>query len=322
MDWLDTTIKNSRYLLKNTDSNISNSIKITLNKLIQMFDWNLPDTISTEYLEKLLLTKGEAFICRYNGDLTVFEISSGGGVLDRYYRPKQVIIVNPWINFNETIDVNYLNDYVKEKGGVIVKNDSTKTGLLWILQKYAALLNDNEISMRNLSIDLRDTKTYIANDKQTANSINQYLQNKEKGENGYITTSKVNLGMATSESSSVNGGNNLKSLIEYHQYLKASELNELGIQANYNMKRESINSNESQLSVDALLPLPDNMLRCRKQACDLLNLVFDCGASVDYNSAWEKIQNEIEQSEEQGQEDNEPATETKPKEEVIEDVQN
>ena len=50
MDWLDTTIKNSRYLLKNTDSNISNSIKITLNKLIQMFDWNLPDSISTEYL--------------------------------------------------------------------------------------------------------------------------------------------------------------------------------------------------------------------------------------------------------------------------------
>ena len=69
MDWLDTTIKNSRYLLKNTDSNISNSIKITLNKLIQMFDWNLPDSISTEYLEKLLLTKGEAFICRYNGVL-------------------------------------------------------------------------------------------------------------------------------------------------------------------------------------------------------------------------------------------------------------
>ena len=89
------------------------------------------------------------------------------------------------------------------------------------------------------------------------------------------------------------------------------------------MKRESINSNESQLSVDALLPLPDNMLRCRKQACELLNLVFDCGASVEYNSAWEKIQNEIEQSEEQEQEDNEPTEETKPQEEVVEnDVQN
>ena len=57
-----------------------------------------------------------------------------------------------------------------------------------------------------------------------------------------------------------NNGSYLTQFIEYQQYLKGSLYNELGLSANYNMKREAIGKGESTLDEDALLPLCDNML--------------------------------------------------------------
>ena len=90
-------------------------------------------------------------------------------------------------------------------------------------------------------------------------------------------------------------------LIEFHQYIKASLYNDLGLQSNYNMKRESINSNESQLNEDQLHPLIDDMLTERKEAIEKVNNMFGTSISVEFNSAWEvnekQEEAEIEQME-------------------------
>ena len=72
------------------------------------------------------------------------------------------------------------------------------------------------------------------------------------------------------------------------QYLKASLLNELGLEANYNMKRESLNATEAQMGDDALQPLIDNMLKCRQEAAEKINEMFGTDISVEFNSAWEE----------------------------------
>ena len=87
---------------------------------------------------------------------------------------------------------------------------------------------------------------------------------------------------------------NLTDLIETVQYLKASWFNELGLNANYNMKRESINSGESQLNDDALLPLVDDMLRRRQEGAEEVNKLFGTEISVELASAWEDNAQEIE----------------------------
>jgi len=78
------------------------------------------------------------------------------------------------------------------------------------------------------------------------------------------------------------------------QYTKASWFNELGLNANYNMKRESINSDESQLNDDALLPLVDDMLNCRRLAAEKVNAMFGTSISVDFASSWQDNQQEID----------------------------
>ena len=59
------------------------------------------------------------------------------------------------------------------------------------------------------------------------------------------------------------------------------------------MKRESINSNESQLNDDMLHPLIDDMLRERKEGIDRVNALFGLNIKVDFASAW--LENEKEE---------------------------
>lgn len=68
--------------------------------------------------------------------------------------------------------------------------------------------------------------------------------------------------------------------------MKASWFNDTGLNANYNMKRESINSNESQLNDDMLMPTVDDMLDCRQEGLEKVNAMFGTNITVELNSSW------------------------------------
>ena len=60
------------------------------------------------------------------------------------------------------------------------------------------------------------------------------------------------------------------------------------------MKRESINSGESQLNNDMLMPLIDSMLYCREEALKKVNAMYDTNITVRKSSSWEDNQIEID----------------------------
>jgi hypothetical protein len=62
--------------------------------------------------------------------------------------------------------------------------------------------------------------------------------------------------------------------------------NELGLNANYNMKRERLNLGEVSMNVDVLLPYVDNMLKERQNAVEKINEMFDTEISVKLASSW------------------------------------
>ena len=87
--------------------------------------------------------------------------------------------------------------------------------------------------------------------------------------------------------------NDINSLIELRQYQLAQFFMELGINANYNMKKEAVSSEEFRMNDDALMPLIDQMLECRKMACKKINELFGLEIDVELNSAWLKLAKEI-----------------------------
>ena len=164
------------------------------------------------------------------------------------------------------------------------------------MQKWATLLAENELSMSINDILSRVLAIISANDDNTAKSAKKFLDDVVKGTIGVVEGNVFTEGITTSNFSN-NAKSSLTDLIEVEQYCKASWFNELGLNANYNMKRESINGNEADLNNDSLMPLIDDMLICRQQGWKEVEQLFGVHVEVGLDGAW--LDNQIEINEEQ-----------------------
>ena len=150
-------------------------------------------------------------------------------------------------------------------------------------------------------------KILTADNDATKESIKQMYKDVEDGTGFGIVVTKKFMEESNVDKIELRSQSNqmqLKDIIETKQYLMGSWLNEMGLNANYNMKREAINESEADLNEDSLLPLIDDMLHQRKLICDALNEKFkdyltDGEVSVELSSSWKKIRKEIKLREEQ-----------------------
>lgn len=262
-----------------------------LTRMLRMFQYkNLPDTIPHEILDRYLFENGIACITKVNGELRVF-YGNLGGPQDVYYRPTTFIVSNPHIKaggeiFTANIPVFTCNNPdVGQPTGVLMRNDTDWIGLHPLLARYAYLLAENTLTLRTADVMLRIIALLTAKtDKERASSI-EYLKSIEKGELGVIGESSFHEGVEM-QSPPSNNGSYLTQFIEYQQYLKGSFFNEIGLSANYNMKREAIGKGESTLDEDAILPLCDNMLKTRQEDIERVNQMFGTDISVEFSSSW------------------------------------
>jgi len=251
-----------------------------------MFKWDgLPDTIPELYLELFLQTNGNVCFYRHNGNLYVF-CGGLGGEPDVYYMPTLYTISNPALKISKTLKI--------DKDCVVMPNDSLYMGLLPLNKRYATALTENELSIKVAQINSRVTTLISAKDDRTKASAEKYLDDIADGKLAIIGENTFLEDLRTQPYGNTSHSNLLTNLIEMEQYLKASWYNGIGLNANYNMKRESLNSSESQMNNDALLPLVDDMLNCRKKAIVKVNEMFGTNISVDFSSSWKDNMQEIE----------------------------
>ena len=84
-------------------------------------------------------------------------------------------------------------------------------------------------------------------------------------------------------------GSDIKSLIELKQYILGTFYQELGIQSQFNMKREAINEAEAALSEDILYPLIDDMLVQRQIGLEKVNKMYGTNITVELSSVWKQL---------------------------------
>lgn len=276
-----------------------------LNRTQSMFKWsNLPETIPERSLELFLQTNGNVCFAEIDGNLYVFT-GGLGGEPDPYYMPTIYTIANPALKISKTLKIN--------DDCVVMPNDSLYLGLIPMFSRYATAITENELSMKIAQINSRIINALSAPDDSTQKSAEIFLEKIEDGDLGVIAENAFLDGIKSIPYSGNKGTSAMTDLIEMEQYLKASWFNELGLNSNYNMKRESLNTAESQMNHDALLPLVDDMLKNRKNSIKKVNEMFGTNISVDYNSAWEDNAIELEiaqkdfsdQSEDNGTEETE-----------------
>ena len=261
-------------------------IMYMLNRTQSMFRWSgLPESIPQRVLELYLQINGNVGFYQYEGTLYVFR-GGLGGEPDVYYMPTIFTIANPALNITKNLRIG--------EECVVIPNDSLYLGLMPLFDKYASLMAENELSISLATINSRIIELISAQDDRTRMSAQKFLDDIRDGKQGVISSNEFLDGVKAQPYGSTGNSNVITNLIELEQYIKASWYNELGLNSNYNMKRESLNSEESQLNHDSLLPLIDDMLKQRQDGAKRVNDMFGTDISVEFNSAWEDNQEEID----------------------------
>ena len=255
-----------------------------LAKTVSMFECeNMPDTIPYKELEKLLQVNGFAFITKVNGELYAFN-GGLGGVPDVYGNPTKIVISNPSLNFNETLDL--------KKDGVLIINDDFQLGLIPLFNRYNTFLIENDINMMMYGYNSRTQKLISASDDKTKQSAQLAVKKAIDGEIEVIGESVIFDGIKVHSGANASGVS-ITNLTEFHQYIKASLYNEIGLSANFNMKRERLTAGEIEVGDDSNYPFVYNMLKCRVKAIELLNEMFNLNINVDFGSVWAKSSKEV-----------------------------
>ena len=276
-DWGIYTGISNNYEFKDKETNINNSILYMLNRSMMIFKYEgLPDTLPKKEIEKMLQVNGYCFIMEVDENLYGFN-GGLGGERDVYNRPTEITISNPALKLNKTVRLS---------DGVLIKNDDMMQGLIPIYAKYSSILAENEITMILSNVNKRVNNLISVSDDNTAESARVYLKKLMEGDIGFIFENKLYDSLKTNPTTP-QGTGNLQDLFEFHQYIKASMYNEIGLNANFNMKRSRLVSDEVELNLDSLYPLVDNMLEQRKQGVQDIKDKFNIDISVEFSSSWE-----------------------------------
>lgn len=277
------------------ETSIFNYVQYMFDRTNRMFKYSgLPDTIPEYMLEYMLQIYGSVAVLEHNGDLYAFR-SFFGGPPDPYYRPTQAVIANPALNITATYRIaNYLPPFNKSTWTdyppcIRFINDSQIRGLLPLFSRYAVQMAENDVSIRSAQINLRQQTIIVADTGPEIQSAELYIKNLEDGKLSSIQKRPFVDGVKVMNGATTQS-NTVIQLIELQQYLKASWYNEIGLNSNFNMKRQYMSADEVNSSADIMLPLIDNMLFCRQQALEEINKQFGTSISVEKDSAWEKKQ--------------------------------
>ena len=287
---------------------IYNYVMLMFDRTNQMFEYTgLPETIPAYMLELYLQVNGHVCVTKYNDNL--YALPGGlGGAPDPYYRPTLYVLANPGLGYSASLSIlNHLPPYAQQDTQgecVLIKNDTNIRGLFYLFSRYATELAENDVSIRSAQINSRQQILITASTDRDIASANAYIDGLIDGKIATVhDDSFLGAGSVKATNVSVQSANAIIQLIELQQYLKASWYNEIGLNANFNMKREYLSEEEIRASTDVLLPLIDDMLRCRKDAISVINSTYGTNITVEKNSAWENKQEELDTAQEQADAD-------------------
>ena len=253
------------------------------NKLQGMLEFdNLPDEIPKKYLTMYLQMKGLTGIVKVNGILYVVRDTDPASDLDAYYEAKNYLVVNPYIK-------GLKGNYIRGKDIAVIYHDSLRMGLYPIVHKYATMIADIHITIHNQTIMERMPYIISASSEDTKKVLDTVVKTIKQGDIS-IALDKAKL---LSDNASIQATNfgaipvgSIKELIELENYLVSSLEMELGLNSNYNMKREYVNSNENQIDTLTLVPSIDDILINIQNGLDECNKLFGTNITVRLGEAW------------------------------------
>ena len=277
----------------NVQKNFTTYFNLLVNKVSSLFIWkNLPETIDKRFLEFQLLLAGKVCFTEFNGKLYCLN-GSVGGEPNVYYEPCYWIVANPVLgskqvkirNKDGSSSIDTLEGILVANSDVDYENLGLKGGLYSLIYQTAGLLADNISSLNIAQINSRLSAIFTASDEAIARTGEEVLKEIYNGRPYKILREEIVDKINVNPIASSGQNNTLMSLIEAKQYIIAQFLQEIGISANYNMKRERLNTAEVEMNNGALDINIFNMIKNRQEGAALVNEKWGTNIEVELNWA-------------------------------------
>ena len=249
-------------------------------------------------------------ICWFTNKGNIYALNGNfGGEPNAYYEPTQWIVANPVLG-SKTLTVRNMDgsDSIEKLDGIVmgltdsdlISQAPARGGLYRLIYQTAGLLADNISSLNISQINGRVSQIWTADNDSLARTFEEVCRDIYEGHPYKVVSQDILNKVNAVPTAQTGQSNTLLNLIEAHQYILASFYNEIGLPSNWNMKRERINTAETELMTGSLDVSIYNMEKNLKAAVDKINELFGTSISVRFNE---------EIKEEEVEPDQEPETE-------------
>lgn len=295
--FIDSLLTSVDYNPLDKQSSINNYVNRMFDATNRMFVYEgLPETIPSDMLELSLQISGHCCITKVDGELYAL-VGELGGAPDPYYRHTLYVVANPALGYSASLRIlNHLPPYGTQADNgncVLIKNDTNMVGLKYLYFKQASQLTENDITIRSTQINARHQIFIRAKSDREKSAADDYLKGVEDGKISAIFEAPFLDGISA-DNLSMQNSTTVMQLIELRQYIRASWYNEIGLNSNFNLKREYVSADELDMASEVLFPNIDDMLYCREQALDFINSTYNTNIKVRKNSSWEQKQRSLE----------------------------
>lgn len=277
--------------ITNVQHNFNHYFDLLTNKACNLFVWEgLPETVDERSLNMGLILRGKVCFTKFNDKLYALT-GQIGGEPNSYYLPTEFIIANPVLGSKQvkvrqkdgSNSLEGLDGILMGNSDVDLLSDRTKGGLFSLIYQYAGLLADNVSSLNVSQINGRVSQIWTADNEAMARTAEIILKEIYEGKPYKIVSQDIIDKVGVLAAAQSGQSNTLLNLMEIHQFFLAQFYSELGIAAQGNLKRERINTAETELMTGSLDINIWNMLENRRRAVEDINELFGTSISVELN---------------------------------------
>lgn len=235
-----------------------------------------------------------------------------GGKHNASYRPQEIICCNPILgDIRRALNKDGVMVYLTPFDNVPLQNPIRTGGLYTLIATTAALLADNISSINNAQINGRLQCIYTSEDSSEALAAEAILKDLYNGKPYRVIKSEMLKKFEVNPLTNTNVAQILMELVEVHQYLLAQFWNAIGIDANFNMKRERLNTAEVEANSTSIKVPVQTMLKTVNMGLEKANEIFSTNFHAILNPEFKPAEPMVSKplDEKEGEEDeNDSAT--------------
>lgn len=258
----------------------------------------LPDDADKEFIMSQLLLVGRIAVFKTKGK-TYFLNGHIGGIPNEYYYPTKVLIANPVLgSFDLERDKEAVMVYLTPTDRILDVPKSPTIiygGLFSLISMVANILAECMTTVNTTLMNTRVHAIYTADTESAAKSAEPILKSIYMGKPYSVVTSELLERLNVNPLSEHGLSNCLIETLEVCQYVLSLFWNGIGIDANYNMKRERLITAEVDKNIQSLIVPIQTILESLndgfKKANDLFNINVEAIKNPDFALEQEKENN-------------------------------